>query len=115
LYAPNGEIISIDLYGVHMLDIWKDAEMLGLDEEDLKLVCSRDERLLAVEFNVNSESDVAVNFYTKAFLDAPDSERGLPAMMMGTANAELRMIDIVPADFDGDVELELFSFEVFED
>lgn len=115
LYAPNGETITVELYGVHMLDIWKDAEVLGLDEEDLELVCCRDERLLAVEFNVNSESDVAVNFYTKSFLDAPDSERGIPAMMMGTANAELRMIDIVPADFDEDVELELFSFEVFED
>ena len=97
-----------------MLDVWKDAELLGLDEDDLEEMCQPDERLLAVEYD--ADADVLMNFYTKDYLDeeARAGDR-LPELVLGTADHELRLIDVVPADFDEDVELELMSYEVFED
>lgn len=114
LKAPSGEAVEARIYGIYMLDVWKDAELLGLDEEDLEEMCAPDERLLAVEYD--ADADVLMNFYTKDFLDE-EARAGdeLPELVLGTADHELRLVDVVPADFDEDVELELMSYEVFED
>jgi hypothetical protein len=112
--GPSGAVIEARIYGIYMLDVWKDAELLGLDEDDLEEMCQPDERLLAVEYD--ADADVLMNFYTKDYLDeeARAGDR-LPELVLGTADHELRLIDVVPADFDEDVELELMSYEVFED
>jgi hypothetical protein len=112
--APSGEIVEARIYGIYMLDVWKDAELLGLDEEDLEEMCAPDERLLAVEYD--ADADVLMNFYTKDFLDE-EARAGdeLPELVLGTADHELRLVDVVPADFDEEVELELMSYEIFED
>lgn len=112
--SPAGEKISARIYGVHMLDVWKDADLLGLDEEELEEMCEPDERLLAVEYDV--DADAILNFYTKDFLDE-EARAGdeLPELVLGMENSELRLVDVVPEDFEGTVELELMSYEIFED
>ena len=112
--APSGDAIEARIYGIYMLDVWKDAELLGLDEDDLEEMCQPDERLLAVEYD--ADADVLLNFYTKDYLDE-EARVGdqLPELVLGTADHELRLIDVVPEDFDEEVELELMSYEVFED
>ena len=57
-----------------------------------------------------------MNFYTKDYLDE-EARVGdeLPELVLGMQDHELRLVDVVPADFDEDVELELMSYEVFED
>ncbi len=112
--SPAGDKIPARIYGVHMLDVWRDAHLLGLDEDELEEMCAPDERLLAVEYDV--DADAILNFYTKDYLDkeARDGDE-LPELMLGMEDHELRLIDVVPEDFDGEVELELMSYEIFED
>jgi hypothetical protein len=109
-----GNAIEARIYGIYMLDVWKDAELLGLDEDDLEEMCQPYERLLAVEYD--ADADVLMNFYTKDYLDE-EARAGdqLPELVLGTADHELRLIDVVQEDFDEEVELELMSYEVFED
>ena len=109
-----GNAIEARIYGIYMLDVWKDAELLGLDEDELEEMCQPDERLLAVEYD--ADADVLLNFYTKDYLDE-EARAGdqLPELVLGMADHELRLIDVVSEDFDEEVELELMSYEVFED
>ena len=112
--APSGKDVEVKIFGTYALDIWQDADMLGLDEEELEEICEKDERILVVEYSVSE--DAVLNFYTKDFLDAeytdPDERTEL---MLGMEEHELQMIDIVPDDFNEHVVLELLSYEVFED
>lgn len=112
--GPSGQAIEVRIYGIYMLDVWKDAELLGLEEDELEEMCAPDERLLAVEYD--ADEDVLMNFYTKDYLDE-EARVGdeLPELVLGMQDHELRLVDVVPADFDEDVELELMSYEVFED
>ena len=112
--GPSGQAIEARIYGIYMLDVWKDAELLGLEEDELEEMCAPDERLLAVEYD--ADEDVLMNFYTKDYLDE-EARVGdeLPELVLGMQDHELRLVDVVPADFDEDVELELMSYEVFED
>lgn len=112
--APSGKEVAVKVFGTYALDIWQDADMLGLSEEELEEICERDERILVVEYSTSE--DAVLNFYTKDFLDeeyTPSGDR--PELMLGMEEHELQMIDIVPADYEGDVELELLSYEIFED
>lgn len=112
--APSGKDVTVKVFGTYALDIWQDADMLGLDEEELEEICERDERILVVEYSCSE--DAVLNFYTKDFLDSEyTASDDRPELMLGMEEHELQMIDIVPADFDEDVELELLSYEVFED
>ncbi len=111
--TPQSGPIDVKIYGTFLLDVWKDAPMIGLDREDLEMICEEDEKLLAIEYSVEADVAVALNFYTTSQLDAPaDEER--PALMLGTEDHELRMLEVVPGDFDGEVEVELFSIEIFD-
>lgn len=112
--SHSGKAVNVDIFGIHMLDVWSDADRLGLSEEELEEICLSDERLLVVEYK--TDADAVMNFFTKSFLDAEASEgEVLPELMMGMEDHELQLIDIVPEYFDSDVELELLSYEVFED
>ena len=112
--SPSGNKVPVKVYGTYTLDIWQDAEMLGLDEDELEEICSSEEKLLVVEYSV--DADAILNFYTKDFLDSEYIKgEELPELILGMKEHELRLIDVVPADFDEDVELELMSYEVFED
>lgn len=112
--APSGKDVTVKVYGTYTLDIWRDAEMLDLDEEELEEICERDQRIMVVEYSVSE--DAVLNFYTKDFLDAEYSEsEERPELVLGMEDHELQMIDIVSDDFDETVELELLSYEIFED
>lgn len=114
LKAPSGKNINVSVYGTYTLDIWKDADMLGLDQDELEEICSPNERLLVVEYSADEEA--ILNFYARDFLDeAARFGDELPEVMLGMEEHELHLIDVVPAGFDEDVELELLSYEVFED
>lgn len=109
-----GRAVEARIHGIYMLDVWKDAELLGLDEDELEEMCAPDERLLAVEYD--ADADVLLNFYTKDYLDE-EARVGdqLPELVLGMKDHELRLIDVVTEEFDEEVELELMSYEVFED
>lgn len=115
LRSPASDAINVKVYGTYLLDIWKDAACLDLDFSDLEEICARDEKLLVVEYSTDSDAEVALNFYTKDFLDAPADDEDMPLLMLGTAEHELRLLEVVPGDYNSEVELELLSFEVFED
>lgn len=112
--GQEGQAIEARIHGIYMLDVWSDAALLGLDEDELEEICTPDERLLAVEYD--ADADVLLNFYTKDYLDE-EARAGdqLPELVLGMKDHELRLVDVVPADFDEEVELELMSYEVFED
>lgn len=114
LKAPSGKDITVNVYGTYTLDIWQDADALGLDKDELEEICAPTERLLVVEYSADTE--VLLNFYTRDFLDE-EARMGdiLPEIMLGMQDHELRLVDVVHEDFDEDVELELMSYEVFED
>lgn len=112
--APSGKDVEVKIFGTYALDIWNDAEMLGLDEEELEEICESDERILVVEYSVSE--DAVLNFYTKDFLDSEHSSSdNRPELVLGMEEHELQMIDIVPDNFDEDVTVELLSYEIFED
>lgn len=115
LNTPAGDELNVEVYGTYLLDIWKDAACLDLDFSDLEEICARDEKLLVVEYSVDAEVDAALNFYTKDFLDAPADDEEPPMLLLGTEDHELRLLEVVPGDYNGEVELELLSYEVFEE
>ncbi len=108
---PQGQDATVRIHGVYPHDIWSDAACLGMDFSELEACCERDERLLVVEYSVDEDLDLA--FYTKEYLDASveddDDECREIGLMLNAPN-EVSVIDVVPADFDGEVEIELLSY-----
>lgn len=110
----DGEEISVKLHGVALHNIWSDTACLDEDFGELEEMCGRDERLLVVEYS--TEQDLQMEFYTKDYLDAPVDEEDqssrislIPAEDTGT---NLCVIDVVPEDFDDEVEIELLSYTI---
>lgn len=109
----QGEAITVKIYGVYPHNIWTDAACLNEDFSELEEICRRDERLLLVEYS--TEPQLQLNFYTKDYLDSPaygeDPARGLLLFPASEDSDRLLcVVDVVPEDFDGDVELELLSY-----
>lgn len=110
---PQGLDVTVRIHGVYPHDIWSDAACLEMDFSELEEYCERDERLLVVEYSV--EEDLDLDFYTKDYLDASaydddDSVRGLGLLL--ESEHEISLLDVVPADFDEEVEIELLSYTV---
>lgn len=110
---PEGMEIAVRIHGVYSHDIWSDAACLEMDFSELEEYCERNERLLVVEYSVDEDLDL--QFYTKDYLDASvdddDRESGAGGFLLETAH-KARVIDVVSADFDGEVEIELLSYTV---
>lgn len=113
----DGEPIEVTLYGVYPFDIWKDAACLEDDFYELEEECGRDERLLMAEYSTRPE--VQLNFYTRDYLDgiAYEDEGPIGFWIVGPKEDGHRkcVIDVVPEDFDEDVEIELLSYVKLEE
>lgn len=112
--GKNGEDVEIRLHGVYLHNIWTDASCLEMDFSDLEEYCDRDERLLVVEYS--TDADLQLEFYTKDYLDAPADE-GDEVFSFGLISSaeeghELCVVDVVPEDFDDEVEIELLSYTI---
>lgn len=109
----QGEDITVKIYGVYPHNIWTDAACLNEDFSELEEICGRDERLLLVEYS--TEPQLQLNFYTKDYLDSPDyGEDPARGLLLFPASEDsdrlLCVVDVVPEEFNGDVELELLSY-----
>lgn len=114
LKNPCGLDIEVRIHGVYLYDIWADAQIYGIPPEDLELLCDRDERLLAVEYD--TDDDLELEFYTREFLDAPADEYygelAFLNLISPTTGRRLRIVDIVPKTFNSNVEIELLSYMI---
>ncbi len=110
---PQGQDTTVRIHGVYPHDIWSDAACLEMDFSELEACCERDERLLVVEYSVDEALDL--EFYTKEYLDASadddDDECRAIGLILNSSN-QVSVIDVVPAGFDGEVEIELLSYTV---
>lgn len=111
---PQGMDVTVRIHGVYPHDIWSDVACLEMDFSELEEYCERDERLLLVEYSIDEELDL--EFYTKDYLDASvddDEDDGARSIgvILNSPN-QVKVVDVVPADFDGEVEIELLSYTV---
>lgn len=114
----DGSEIPVKIQGVFTEDIWSSPECLDFDFFELEEICGRDQRLLVVEYS--TREDLELNFYTKDYLDTQayiddDCEYDMLGISVIGPGGNQCVIDVVPQDFDGDVELELLSYTVVED
>lgn len=110
--GKDGEDIQVNIHGLYLHNIWTDFACLEMDFSELEEYCSRDERLLILEYS--TDRDLVLDFYTKDYLDAPadEDEPGIPGfgVLTGSEHHEVAMLDVVPEDFDDEVEIELLSY-----
>ncbi len=108
---PQGLDTKVRIHGVYLHDIWSDAACLEMDFSELEELCERDERLLVVEYSTDEELNL--QFYTKDYLDASvddDMEDiGAWGVFLETPY-RTSVVDVVSADFDEEVEIELLSY-----
>ena len=124
----GGESLSVKIHGVYLDNIWEDAQCLDFDFSELEEICRRDERLLVLDYSVQS-SGLQLNFFTKERLDAqiyseevfddiydiPVAEKAIQDETLG-ASVGRCVLDVVSEDFDADtVEVELLSYTELED
>ena len=114
--GKEGEQIPVKLHGVYLHNLWTDAACLEEDFGELEEWCDRDERLLVAEYSTNE--NLQMNFYTKDYLDAPayeESYAGEMFLLLDDEESDRRkcVLDVVPEDFDGEIEIELLSYVSF--
>lgn len=110
--GKNGEDIVVRIHGMYLHNIWTDVSCLDMDFSELEEYCDRDERLLVVEYS--TDENLQLEFYTKDYLDAPadvDEPSG-GIGLLADGGHDLCVVDVVPADFEDEVEIELLSYTI---
>ena len=109
--GKEGKSHEVLIHGIALLDIWENVD----DSEeltDLEEFCGQDGRLLVVEYE--TKEDFYIQFYTKNYLDADANEDSLVSGIYISPRPNSRIkrcvADVVSEDFDGTVEIELFSY-----
>ena len=101
---PKGQPAEVIVHGLHVevFPGWPDEE-----EEEI---------ILAIEYE--APENLQMNFFRTDYLDAeqPDNEGGIFAMISDNQNSNVRYdyLGLVPDGFDETIEIELFSYYIFE-
>ena len=101
---PKGQLAEVVVHGLHVevFPGWPDEE--------------EEENILAIEYE--APENLQMNFFRTDYLDAeqPDNEGGIFAMISDNQNSNVRYdyLGLVPDGFDETIEIELFSYYIFE-
>ena len=101
---PKGQLAEVVVHGLHVevFPGWPDEEEEGI--------------ILAIEYE--APKNLQMNFFRTDYLDAeqPDNEGGIFAMISDNQNSNVRYdyLGLVPDGFDETIEIELFSYYIFE-
>ena len=101
---PKGQLAEVIVHGLHVevFPGWPDEE--------------EEENILAIEYE--APENLQMNFFRTDYLDAeqPDNEGGIFAMISDNQNSNVRYdyLGLVPDGFDETIEIELFSYYIFE-
>ena len=101
---PNDQMVDVDVHGlqVEVFPGWSDEE----DEENVLII------------KYEAPENLQMNFYRTEYLDEEqhDDEGGIFAMTSDDQNSNIRYdyLGLVPDGFDETVEIELFSYYIFE-